>query len=244
MSIANQDQRFEWIQNRLKRERYYSDIAWRENENKLFDARDILAFMAAVSPFWTPIDSDHYPMGAYSRKWAVLERFLDHEEDFRPLEGILPEILELYDRIRFEARDHWNTGTGDRRFGRLRIAQSRKRGKFVFPFIGATSPDYQMRHSAALPMLGAFRRMVVLGAGSDLAEWDGGFENVLDVWRTSAAEMIAIARDTSSTITNMTALGRTRSYWAQLDAVVQKSNLAAENRRLQKQIEELTRTRQ
>lgn len=224
MSLANLDDRFEWIKERLNGEPYESVIAYKENEaEKLLDVRDIVAYMMLFNVDMYPNDGAEYPITAYRAKVTALQQYLAKEESFRRLELILPNILELADIIAFEARTVHNESGG--RGGKLAFMDQKSRGEFAFPFIRKTD-RYRLNRGALFPMLGAFRWMVEdLGDGEPL-QWKGGFEAVKAIWRQAGPELMRATQSTSQELArNSNAIGKSRNHWATLHSIVLKHEL-------------------
>ena len=67
--------------------------------------------------------------------------------------------------------------------------EKKKRGEFDFPFTGAKG-EYRLMNGALYPILGAFRWIVEVDPVANSARWRGGFSQVLERWKGSAADLL------------------------------------------------------
>src|SRR5215475_9871928 len=162
MSLADLGDKFDWIKEELKKADFLQYVAFKENEEKGFDARDVIRLLELFNITEYPNDGADYPIRAYTSKEVVLKHYLkedgdtDYADNYKRLRPILNEILILHDTISARGREMYNKG-GGKRGGRLKFVETLKSKKrFKFPFIGE---EYESRLSggALLPMLGAFR---------------------------------------------------------------------------------------
>jgi hypothetical protein len=227
MSLADLRDEFDWIKETIADEPYASEIAFRENEQRAYDARDLIVLLDLFNISEFPNQKGDYPVRAFSSKAQVLKAYLEDRKKnegktYLMLQPILKDILVLHDTISFEARDLHNKAGG--KAGKLAYMEGRKRGKFSFPFIG-TEGSYRLRRGALFPMLGAFRWMVVEGPDGK-AQWSGGFETVLELWHDVGAELMKATQETSEERDrNPNAIGKSRNHWATLHSTVAKYQL-------------------
>jgi hypothetical protein len=227
MSLADLRDEFDWIKKTIAGEPYADKIAFRENEQRMYDARDIVVLLDLFNITDFPNPGGEYPTRAFSSKAAVLSAYLEDRRKgsgtkFEKLQPLLKDILVLYDTISFEARELHNKAGG--KGGKLAFMEGRERGKFPFPFIG-TEGAYRLRRGALFPMLGAFRWMVEEGSDGK-AQWIGGFDSVLKLWRELGGELMKATQATSDELgRNPNAVGKSRNHWANLHSTVAKYQL-------------------
>ncbi|MGD1073695.1 MAG: AIPR family protein [Bryobacteraceae bacterium] len=216
-ALDNLAGKFRWIQDTLKKESYYSQIAWKENEDGEYDARDIVSLLTCFNVELFPNTSnggDSNPVVAYEKKSKALELFEENPESYRRLRPILKDILILHDTVRLESQDLHNEAGG--KYGNLSFVEHKERGKFVFPFI-ADESEYRLMNAALYPILGAFRWMVEIDPKQNKARWRGGFRNVLRIWRSSASELLRITvQKNAEEGRNPNAIGKSRAHWSSL----------------------------
>ncbi len=228
MSLDNLAKRFDWLKDELRDEPYFEQIAWREGEQRELDARDIVAIMTCFNIKLYPngLEELRHPIAAHEKKMNALKSFEDDPEEYLRMRPILKDILELSDRIRYEARNYWNAKEGGGRFGSLAFVDSRKRGEYVFPFIGQ-SHDQRMMDSALFPMLAAFRCMVEYGEDGNY-RWKGGFSSVRERWAATAVSLVRTTHRASIEFANSpNKVGKSRNHWQQIYSLVQLSMLQA-----------------
>lgn len=225
MSLANLAGEFEWIKDRLEGEPYESVIGYRENEGeKELDIRDVIAYMTLFNTELYPNEGSDYPITAYRAKTTALQQFLQHQDSFKKLKNILPDILKFADVVNSEARDLHNQAGG--KAGRLDFM---RKGDYTFPFIDQDG-EYRLHDGALFPMLGAFRWMVEEDPKGQI-RWKGGYGRALKIWRASAAELMKATQSTNQELGyNSNALGKSRNHWATLHSVVIKYDLMSRAR--------------
>jgi hypothetical protein len=225
-SLDNLDGKFEWIKDELSKEPYSRLIAWRESDKGEYDIRDIIAVLEAMNIFDFPNDSGVHPVQAYE-KWSIpAEKFSkdadDHKHDWRKskyhkLRPILKDALRLFDHVRRDFRDVYNAerlGTG----GALDIVeQSRQDKKFDFPFANLQPSEYRLTKGAAYPIFAAFRTKVKFDPVSGSACWDGGFQSVLELWKSVAPEVCRATKDAIKEIGRKPdQIGKNRGHWSNM----------------------------
>jgi hypothetical protein len=225
MSLDNLEGKFDWIKNVIKDQPYASRIAWRENEDKDVDGRDVVSFLTCFNIDEYPNDvSDTQPVIAYEKKAAALRLYEDKTSSYQKLAPIVKDIFTLHDIIRSEAQRYWNEEGG--KFGSLAFVEYRKK-EFELPFLAQTTP-YQLMNGALYPILAAFRWMVEPDAKTEQFRWRGGFRNVKRLWEDSALELLKMTKQASDELgRNPNAVGKSRNHWANLFARVAMRDLAA-----------------
>lgn len=225
MSLDNLEGKFNWIKELVADEPYANAIAWRENEDKDVDARDIISLLTCFNTTLFPNSvSDTQPVVAYEKKSAALKLYEEKPDSYRKLAPIVKDILRLHDVVRSEAKSLWNDEGG--KFGALAFVESRKKG-FVLPFAGGMT-EHRLMNGALYPILGAFRWMVDEDAKTSRTRWRGGFSAVRKLWQASALELLKMTKQASDELgRNPNAVGKSRNHWANLFARVAMRDLAA-----------------
>ena len=224
MSLANLGGKFEWIKDLLAQTPYHHRIAYRENEKKDVDIRDVIVYMTLFNIDRYPNDKTEYPTVAYHRRAATLNDFLDDEKgkSYRKLAGILPDILTLADVVRRDAPGKHNEEGG--RAGKLAFVEQRKKGEFPFPFTDKKGKS-RLAAGAHIPMLGAFRWMVEEGPDGQF-QWKGSFADVLALWDRVAAEMMLGTKESSDELGRRPdAIGKSRNHWQAMHTIVLREQL-------------------
>ena len=221
MSLNRLEGLFDWLKDELKGAPY--SIAWRENEEGVIDARDLVSLLTCFNIFRFPNGQDEQPVIAYEKKSEALSQFENHPDEYKRLRPLVKDILVLHDTIRRESRTALNELGG--RFGSLAFVEEKRRGEFVFPFTGRTA-KYRLMNGALYPMLASFRWMVDEDPKTGLARWRGGFEKVLERWEGSAPELMRMTAQASAELgRNPNAIGKSRNHWANLHARVAMRDL-------------------
>lgn len=227
MSLADLRDEFDWIKTTIAGEPYEDKIAFRENEQRFYDARDVVVLLDLFNITDFPNTGGDYPVRAFSSKAAVLNAYLDDRrknegQKYEKLQPVLKDILVLHDTISLEARELHNKAGG--KGGKLAFVEGRERGKFPFPFIGKEGA-YRLRRGALFPILGAFRWMLEEGPDGK-ARWIVDFDDVLALWRDLGGELMKATQATSDELgRNPNAVGKSRNHWANLHSTVAKYQL-------------------
>jgi len=218
MSLSNLEGKFDWIKEVLKKQSYFNQIAFKENEEGKFDARDIVALLTLFNIDLYPESVTVHPKAAYTSKSKCLLDFLDekNKDSFKKLKPILGDILYLYDHIQINSHDLYNKkfkGKG----GKLAFYRGRKRGSYSFIFLGAEG-KYQLYDGALYPIMGAMRFLVEQKNGSQEYSWKlRSFKEVLSFYDSIGGDLINITKNTSdSKGRNPNAIGKDDNHWAYL----------------------------
>lgn len=229
-SIANLAGKFDWIKDELRAESYFSRIAWNESDKGDYDVRDIICVLEAMNVIDFPNESSVHPVAAYE-KWSVpTKKFADdfdaHENvvntKYHKLRGVLRDALRLFDTIRHDFRDVYNSSDLGNA-GALDIMEE-ARGKskaFDFPFAGLGPSQYRLTKGALYPIFGAFRNALALEADGSV-RWIGGFDAVLKLWENVAPEL---AKQTKQAIKDYghkpDVIGKNRGHWTNMHQTVE-----------------------
>ena len=227
-SIYNIAGVFDWLKEEIRDESYLGRISWRGSDDEDYDVRDLIAILEVFNIFDFPngINVAKHPIAAYE-KWSIpLRKFADDYEEnkdalanskYYRLRKLLKEGLILYDHIRRDFRDIHNVAGGQA--GKMNIVEdaSKRRGAFDFPFAGLEKHKYRLTKGATFPILAAFRAYVEPHPKTGEAQWRGGFEKVLEVWRESGPNLV----DETFQLTregkrNPDQIGKDRKHWANL----------------------------
>lgn len=229
-SIANLDGKFDWIKDELRNESYVDRIMWEESDDGDYDVRDLICILEALNVFDFPNDGGTHPVQAYE-KWSVPTAKFSKDFDSNPdvtkskyhrLRPLLKDALVLYDRIRHDFRDVYNScnlGLA----GGLDIVEERKGNKrFDFPFAGLPETHYRLTKGALYPIFAAFRNKVEIDPKTGDARWHGGFDSVLKLWADVGPE---IAAQTKQAIRDYghkpDVIGKNRGHWTNMHQTVE-----------------------
>ena len=181
-------------------------------------------------------DSGTHPLSAYASRERVTKKFSEDADKnestpensiYRKFRPILKGALVLYDTIRADFRDVYNNeNLGSA--GRLDIVEKARKGHYDFPFARRPDAEWRLTKGALYPIFAAFRNKVWINKETGLAEWDGGFESVLELWRSASAEL---ARQTQTATKDYgrkpEILGKSRGHWDNLHKTVELHLLRA-----------------
>jgi hypothetical protein len=230
-SLAEHQDKFEWIHDAISEKPYRDKIAFKENVTAPLYVTDVLSMLALFDTSEYPNDGGAHPTGAYREKSQILKRYLDpaKQHQFSRLAPLLNDILVLHDVIAKEGAEKYNqyyrndSSKKRGRAGSLEWIDKRERGEFAFPFLGKEGP-YRLNRAAIYPALAAFRWMV--DDSSPDAAWKGGFGAVREIWDTAGPEMMKMTQDTSLENGRKTlAIGKSATHYNALHSAIAKHQL-------------------
>jgi AIPR protein len=197
-------------------------VAFRENEEKEWDVREIVQRMAC---FFKDRWKTTQPTSMYRSKGKALDLYTNDttRPDFRKLYGVVADIVTLPEFIQSQFSQ------GDlvkgKRLGGLRAAKSLKK-EYVRP-----GTDYPTRHlmdlGASLPMAAAFRELLELRG--DRYHWRVDYK---EAFNRSAEELYRVLASKSRTAKSVNSLGSDTELWTQAVNIVlrTKDEMLAEGR--------------
>lgn len=138
MSLDHLKGLFDWIKRELVGESYFNKIAWSENDDGEYDARDLISIMYMFNIGLFP-NSESHPIAGYEKKSEALKAFEGSDSTFRNLRKVLKNILYLHDYVSSTAAEFYNRGAfeaGQKGRGRglnfVKQATDRSPARFIF----------------------------------------------------------------------------------------------------------------
>jgi hypothetical protein len=232
-SLAEHQNKFDWIHDSIVGKPYESQIAFKENAKAEVYVLDVLAMLELFNLDEYPNNSSKHPTVAYHQKSVVLKRYLENPGSFKKLQPILNDILVLHDTISKEGSEKYReyfrqNQNGSQKRGRaadLAWVDGRGPGQLLLPFKDEEGPD-RLNRAAVYPTLAAFRWMVQ-EHGTEV-RWKGGFAAVLELWNSVGPELMKMTQDTSLENARKTsAIGKSPTHYNALHSAVAKYQLLA-----------------
>ncbi|MBX3289185.1 MAG: AIPR family protein [Acidobacteria bacterium] len=207
-SLDNLAGKFKWIKEQLSE--YEGVIAYKENEKKPVNVRDVIALFTLFNIGLYPNTGSQHPIQAYSSKVRPLELFDSKQETYRALSPILTDILSLYDYVRATMRDIYNDNGG--KF--LKWESIDQKSVMNFHFDKALlQADHKIADGMVYPLLGAFRFLVREKDG--VCVWK--VDDVRKFYERFGERLIRTALEGVRTKgNNPTAAGKDGALWDQL----------------------------
>lgn len=175
-SLAELDNKFDFIKEAIKEQPYADNIGYRQNSTEDIDIREIIALMTVFNvEKYTPLDLDNQPVKAYSQREDCLNDYLHQLKNekesnivsgYRKLRNILPKILELADHIRYDVPRVWNKQLGGKIGTKLNKIKKGERQYFFLPTLNNLNTedeenfDTRGKYWLWLPILAAMRVLV------------------------------------------------------------------------------------
>jgi NTP pyrophosphatase (non-canonical NTP hydrolase) len=185
-------------------------VAFRENEEKEWDVREVIQRLACfLKERWKSVQ----PASMYKSKGKALGLFTNEatRDEFRRLYDVAVDILTLPEFIQS------NFSQGDlvkgRKFGRLKAVKTLKK-PYTRPGTNF-STDHEMDLAASLPIAAAFRELLELKG--DRYYWKVDYR---DVFAVAAEELYKALLNKSRTLKAVTALGSDTEYWTQASNII------------------------
>jgi hypothetical protein len=152
---------------------------------------------------------------------------VEHKNDtyaskYFKLHRLLKDGLYLYDTIRRDFYQVYNDADLGQA-GKLKIVEQAKEGsEFTFPFAQAQGAKFRLTKGALFPILSAFRNMVEIDPETGEANWRGGFDSVLSLWKEVAPEVCRVTKTATQDIGyHPDALGKNRGHWSNMHKTIE-----------------------
>jgi hypothetical protein len=186
-----------------------SVVAFRENEDKEWDVRDVVQRLACfLKERWKTTQ----PASMYRSKGKALDLYTNEatHDEFRKLYDVAGDIVMLPEFIQSEfSRD---TGKG-RKFGKLRAVKTLK--KPWTPAGTSYTTDHEMDLAASLPIAAAFRELLELK--DDRYYWRVDYK---EVFKAAADELYKALLNKVRTAKAVNSLGADTEYWTQCANII------------------------
>lgn len=216
-SIEELKSSFEPIKEILKPLKFSENIAYKMNEEKPIDIREVIAiflmFNQEIYPNFTQagILSDTQPIQCYSGKEASLKKFINlknRNSIVKNMSPIIKDIFDLWDKIELTFPDKANA-TGKYRYG------TRKYSKYNGDVIGKTTfyennIRYIIPRGLMFPLVGAFRALVKR-TNSNVYSW---IENPSVIWDNIGPNLASIILDEKTE--NPDVIAKNSNLWSNL----------------------------
>lgn len=209
IALFELDSKFDIIKDAITTESYYTEIAYKDNDNKRIPVVELIKLMFAFNIKRYPDDSGA-PVATYSGKAIV---FKDYKNEYEQADNIykglvtqLPKLVELYEKIQadlpikyqsFKKEDGKNG-----RFGSLRGVESA--GSYLTLF-NQKPISHEISIGFLLPIFGAFRAL--LEKKGDKISW--AFDPI-EIWEKVG---IRLVQNTFDTDTNPQQTGKSKTLW-------------------------------
>ncbi|HWY57923.1 MAG TPA: AIPR family protein [Terriglobales bacterium] len=194
-------------------------IAFRENEDKEWDVRDIVQRLACfLKERWKTTQ----PASMYRSKGKALDLYTNEasHEEFKKLYDVAADLVTLPEFIQSEFSK--DTGKG-RKFGKMRAVKTLKK-----PFTPAGTQyatEHEMDLAASLPIAAAFRELLELKG--DRYYWKVDYK---EVFKVASDELYKTLLNKGRTTKGLTALGADTEYWTQCANIVLRAKYEVLNK--------------
>jgi hypothetical protein len=194
-------------------------VAFRENEDKEWDVRDIVQRLACfLKERWKTTQ----PASMYRSKGKALDLYTNEgsHDEFKKLYDVAADVVTLPEFIQSEFSK--DTGKG-RRFGKLRAVKTLK--KPLTPAGTLYTTEHEMDLAASLPIAAAFRELLELKG--DRYYWKVDYK---EVFKVASEELYKTLLNKVRTSKGLTALGADTEYWTQCANIVLRAKYEVLNK--------------
>lgn len=208
IALFELDDKFDFVKEAIKGQPYENDIAIKDNSGERLPILELLKLLFTYNVYKYK-DNKEVPTQAYSSKAAVfkdIKKDLNSgEENYKKLSTILPDLVELYDRIEVEFKDKYLVYNPTGRLGSVRGVEARRDGRkpFLSLFL-QTETNHKVATGYILPIFGAFR--VLLDA--ETLSWR---VNPFEMWDKIGDELINNTLNSSNN--NPQDAGKNANIW-------------------------------
>ncbi len=211
IALYELDDKFDFIKEAIKNEPYSTDIAIKDNSKERLPIIELLKLLFAYNVYKFP-DANTTPTQAYSGKAMVfkdIKKDLDHETGYYDsLARILPDLVQLYDKIELEFRTKYLEYNPTGKFGGLRgVEKQKNNGKPLKTLFLENDTDYRVSAGYILPVFGAFR--VLLEENNKKLSWK---LDPLTMWDKVGSSLVKNTLESSRN--NPQDAGKNTSIWS------------------------------
>lgn len=211
IALYELDDKFDFIKEAIKNEPYSTDIAIKDNSKERLPIIELLKLLFAYNVYKFP-DANTTPTQAYSGKAMVfkdIKKDLDHETGYYDsLARILPDLVQLYDKIELEFRTKYLEYNPTGKFGGLRgVEKQKNNGKPLKTLFLENDTDYRISAGYILPVFGAFR--VLLEENNKKLSWK---LDPLTMWDKVGSSLVKNTLESSRN--NPQDAGKNTSIWS------------------------------
>ena len=225
-SLLNLEGRFQWIKDLLKDTSYGDSIAYKQNEKRPYDIREIIGLMTLfnVNEFPYP----QHPKEGYTSKAKCLALYEKAPDSFMMLKPLIKDILYLSHYVHIQGRLRYNQASGGKAGAMIGVYAPKKgSGEYEFIFLnGERFEDeeenekriYKLYDGALYPLLGAMRFLIEQKKGETVYSWKlNSFNEVKTFFDEIAPELVAITYKTSQTYgLKPNPIGKDDNHWDNL----------------------------
>lgn len=187
-----------------------SVVAFRENEEKEWDVREIVQRLACfLKERWKTTQ----PASMYRSKGKALDLYTNEttHDEFRKLYDVAADVVTLPEFIQSEFSK--GDAVKGRKFGKLRAVKTLK--KSLTPPGTHYTTDHEMDLAASLPIAAAFRELLELKG--DRYYWKVDYK---EVFKLAAEELYKTLLNKVKTAKGVNSLGADTEYWTQCANIV------------------------
>ena len=185
-------------------------IAFRENEEKEWDVREIIQRMACfLKDRWKSVQ----PASMYKSKGKALDLYTNEtsREEFRKLYDVVVDVITLPEFV--ESQFSQGESIKGRKFGKVTGIKNLKR-PFTRP--GTSYPtEHQMDLAQSLPIASAFRELLEIKSGRYY--WKADYKAVFKI---AAEDLYRTLLTKIRTAKSMNSLGSDTEYWTQASNII------------------------
>lgn len=196
-----------------------SVVAFRENEEKEWDVREIVQRLACfLKERWKTTQ----PASMYRSKGKALDLYTQEttHDEFRKLYDVAADVVTLPEFIQSEFSK--DTGKG-RKFGKVRAVKTLK--KPLTPAGTSYTTEHEMDLAASLPIAAAFRELLELRG--DRYFWKVDYR---EVFHLAADELYKTLLSKVKTAKGVNVLGADTEYWTQCANIVLRAKYEVLNK--------------
>lgn len=212
IALYELDDKFDFIKEAIKNEPYSNDIAIKDNSKERLPIIELLKLLFTYNVYKFP-DANNTPTQAYSSGKATVFKDIKKDLDnktgyYDSLAKILPDLVQLYDKIELEFRTKYLEYNPTGKFGGLRgVEKQKNNGKPLKTLFLENDTDYRVSAGYILPVFGAFR--VLLEENNKTLSWK---IDPLTMWDKVGSSLVKNTLESSRN--NPQDAGKNTSIWS------------------------------
>jgi len=221
---------FDKIKAVIKGKPYAERIYYKQYEESLgdtpkdIDVKEILSYLVCFDA--EGFDEKSHPVKAYSSRSAIVDHFKNNKERLEKYILLLPEILELHDRIYLRLPEVYNktkkgeNGEKGGKFGKLKGVDKVARGPGEEMVFAGGESTFRIPSGFIYPILASFRNLVRV-EGSKCSWKADPFKFFAEL----EEELVSVVGEQALSLKNPNALGKDMATWRLCYAIVENTVL-------------------
>lgn len=213
-SLFNLDGKFEVIKKSMEVKGYQEFVAFKQNQQKPYDVKEILGILDLFNIEDFPISStsSKQPLRTCVGESSILKRFQEDPLVYERFKNIICDLLEFHDYVIKSTKQAYNQVGGNVRANWFK--SSPKGRTFYFPLEEVKPAEIPFK-GAVFPMIAAFRCLITLDRTGNY-RLAVSQEQLFKFWDEIGPILTDHTRETYKQVGSPDAIAKSRAHWGNL----------------------------